>query len=146
MKLICNLNQLLDFIKYLSNLQSLNIHIVDHSMYSSLLSIEYLTIKKLNILFYGSLNSMTNLLQTMSNLEELKINMPSTYINGYEWENIIETKLIHLKQFQIKMSISLTNQKNPEEKIDEILNSFRSYFWINKHQWFIQCHWIITDT
>jgi hypothetical protein len=89
---------------------------------------------------------MNNLLQTMSNLQELKINMPSTYIDGYEWETIIKNNLSHLIVFQFKMTISLSNQKNQEEKIDEILNSFRSEFWIKKHRWFIQCHWILTDT
>ena len=144
--LSCNINQLLNLIKHLLNLQTLDIHIIDYSTISPIISNKFLTIKKLNLLFYGSLNIMTNLLQNMSNVQELKINMPSTYIDGYQWETIIDNHLLHLITFQIKMSISLTNQKNQEDKINEILNSFSSQFWIKKHQWFIQCHWILTDT
>jgi len=145
-RLGCNINQLLCLIKHIPNLQSLNIRIVDHSNIPQKTSIEFLSIKKSKFLFYGSLNTMNNLLQTMSNLRELKINMPSTYIDGYQWEIIIENCLPHLIIFQFKMSISLSSQKSKEEKIDEILNSFRSQFWIIKHQWFVQCNWILTDT
>jgi hypothetical protein len=144
--LSCNINQLLSLIKHLSSLQSLNLRIVDHSMTLPKTSIKFLTIKKLKLLFYGSLNSMNNLFQTMPNLRELKINMPSTYIDGYDWENIIEKHFSYLIHFQFKMSTSLLHQKNKEDKIDEILNSFRSQFWMEKHQWFIQCHWIPNDT
>lgn len=140
-----NIKQLLNFIEYLSNLQSLDIRIIDHSTVLSISSLKFLNIKKLNILFYGSYNSLNNLLQTMSNLQQLKINMPSTYIDGYQWKTMIETNLSNLIRFQFKMSITISHQKNKENKIDEILNSFRSYFWINKHQWFIQCHWVNTD-
>jgi hypothetical protein len=143
--LSCNINQLLNFIKYISNLQSLYIRIVDHSTLSQISSMNFLTIKKLNILFYGSCNSIKNLLQTMTNLQELKINMPSTYIDGHYWQTLIETNLSNLILFQFKMSTSIFHQKNKEEKIDEILNSFRSHFWIHKHQWFVQCHWVNAD-
>lgn len=145
--LSCNLNHLFNLIKYLSNLQSLNIRIVDHLSISNVSSMKFLSIKKLQLVFYGSLNSLNNLFQTMSNIEELKLNMPSTYIDGYDWKTIIENNLSHLIIFQLKMSISLSsNQKNKEEKIDKILNSFQSYFWIKKHQWFIQCYYNLTDT
>ncbi|CAF0844869.1 unnamed protein product [Rotaria sordida] len=89
---------------------------------------------------------MKNLLQTMSNLEKLKIEMESTYIDGYQWKTIIENYLLNLIIFQFKMSTPLSNQDNKEDKIDEILNSFYSQFWIEKHQWFIQCYWITADT
>ncbi|CAF0772523.1 unnamed protein product [Rotaria sordida] len=89
---------------------------------------------------------MKNLLQTTSNLEKLKIEMESTYIDGYQWKTIIENYLLNLIIFQFKMSTPLSNQDNKEDKIDEILNSFYSQFWIEKHQWFIQCYWITADT
>jgi hypothetical protein len=28
-----------------------------------------------------------------------------------------------------------------EEQIDQILDTFRSAFWLKKHQWFVRCHW-----
>ncbi|CAF2712905.1 unnamed protein product [Rotaria sp. Silwood2] len=142
----CNINQLIYLIKYIPYLQSLNIRIVDHATISQIPTIIFLSIKKLKVLFFGTLNAMKNLLQTMSNLENLKIEMESTYIDGYQWKTMIENYLPNLILFQFKMSTSLSHQQNKEEKIDEILNSFRSQFWIEKHQWFVQCYWISADT
>ncbi len=28
-----------------------------------------------------------------------------------------------------------------EEQIDQILDTFRNGFWLEKHQWFVRCHW-----
>ncbi|CAF1089032.1 unnamed protein product [Adineta steineri] len=137
----CNLNQLISLIKNTFNLYSLQIRINDFVIKSPIPLIKFLSIKKLNINFLGSLNIMKNLLRTMPNLEELKIELQSNYINGYEWESIIENNLLYLIKLQFKMSVSISNQNNKEEEIDEILNSFRSEFWIIKHQWFVQCNW-----
>ena len=142
----CNLNQFQTLLADVVDLQSLYISIVDHSITSpTFTSINLLTITKLNMIFYGSLLSIKYLLQIMPNLEELKMNMPSTYIDGQQWEILIEKNLFRLKIIQLKMSISLPHEKHPEETIEEILNSFRRPFWIIKHRWFIQCHWTITD-
>lgn len=142
----CNLNQLRTLLIDVVHLQSLYITIVDHSItLPTFIPVRFSTIKRLNMIFYGSLLSMRCLLQMLSNLEELKMNMPSTYIDGQQWQILIENNLLHLSIFQLKMSISLPHQKHPEETIEEILNSFRSPFWIIKHRWFIQCHWMITE-
>ncbi|CAF4452971.1 unnamed protein product, partial [Adineta steineri] len=101
----CNLNQLISLIKNIFNLYSLQIRINDYVINSPIPLIKFLSIKKLNINFLGSLNIMKNLLQTMPNLEELKIELQSNYINGYEWESIIESNLLYLMKFQFKMSV-----------------------------------------
>ena len=143
--LSCNINQLGILLTDVAHLQSLYISIVDHSITIPMNSMKFFSIKKFHVIFYGSLSSMKCLLQSMPYLEELKVNMPSTYIDGYEWEILIGKYLVHLVIFQLKMSISLPHQKHPEDRIDEILHSFRSLFWIEIHRWFIQCHWTVTD-
>jgi hypothetical protein len=37
--------------------------------------------------------------------------------------------------------IDYENQTDYKNKIDEFLDSFRTQFWIGKHQWFVQYHW-----
>jgi hypothetical protein len=63
------------------------------------------------------------------------------YIDGKTWEQIIERYLPKLKIFQFRMNDEFDSDNDKEQQIDEILNLFRSQFWINKHQWFVQCDW-----
>jgi hypothetical protein len=142
----CNINQLVYLIKYISNLQSLTICITDFSNKFQTPLTKFLSIKILKLNFNGPFNGLKHLFEIFPNLEELKIEMPSSYIDGYQWEYLIENNLLYLINFQFKMSISLSNQNNKEEKIDELLNSFSNQFWIEKHQWFVQCYFNRTDT
>ncbi|CAF2626459.1 unnamed protein product [Rotaria sp. Silwood2] len=61
-------------------------------------------------------------------------------LNGYQWEQIITDSLPKLKVFQWKTRIVLDNYTNKEQQINHVIDSFRSSFWIDKHQWFVRCH------
>ncbi|CAF1334665.1 unnamed protein product [Rotaria sordida] len=37
------------------------------------------------------------------------------------------------------MEETLSFDQNIEERVDELINSFRSSFWIDEHQWFVRC-------
>ena len=141
----CNLKQLLYVIKHIPNLESLNAYLTDSSNIFSIPSINFLSIKILKLRFQGSLNTITTLFKIMPNIEKLKIELISTYINGYEWENLIENNLLYINLFQFKMSLSLSNSNSKENKINEILNSFQTKFWLEKHQWFVQCSYNLID-
>ncbi|CAF1067208.1 unnamed protein product [Rotaria sordida] len=39
------------------------------------------------------------------------------------------------------MEVSLPRKDDHEQQVDNLLDSFRSQFWLDKHQWFVQCHW-----
>ncbi|CAF3361730.1 unnamed protein product, partial [Rotaria sp. Silwood2] len=30
---------------------------------------------------------------------------------------------------------------NREQEVVDVLNSFQSHFWLNKHRWFVRCYW-----
>ncbi|CAF3182681.1 unnamed protein product [Rotaria socialis] len=98
-------------------------------------------------------NRITKFLQNMPNLYRMTVDMSSldddnanTILNGYQWENIIHNNLSNLRIFRFKMEFRIVNENNREEKINELINSFRSPFWLEKHKWFIRCHWNPTNT
>ena len=80
-------------------------------------------------------------LQNMSNLRHLYIRIKHSLINGHQWEQIIRNYLPKLKIFRLKMNKAFFNNPNIElhEQVDKLIDSFRSSFWINEHQWFVRC-------
>jgi hypothetical protein len=98
------------------------------------------SIATLNVSFFSiEYHILANFFQNMPNLNRLKIDLPDMYIDGKTWEQIIETYLPKLESFQFRMNDELDS--NQEQQIDEILNLFRTPFWLNKHQWFVRCDW-----
>ncbi|CAF2971296.1 unnamed protein product [Rotaria sp. Silwood2] len=81
------------------------------------------------------------LLQNMSNLCYLYIRIKHSLINGYKWEQIIRIHLSKLKIFRLRMNKAFFNNSNIqlEKQVDNLINSFRSSFWINEQQWFFRC-------
>jgi hypothetical protein len=80
-----------------------------------------------------------SLLQTMPNLRYLTVNTFDNLINGYQWEQIIRNYLPKLKIFVLSMRQQLPDLENIQEQVDELINSFRTSFWIDEHRWFVRC-------
>jgi hypothetical protein len=87
---------------------------------------------------------LEHVLENLPNLYQLKCDL-IVYINGYQWETIIKKSLPKLKIFQMKMRFPPFNKQNKEEQLNEIIDSYRTKFWINEHRWFIRCHWYTLD-
>lgn len=85
-----------------------------------------------------SYSAMVDLLKRVPNLCQLRVCIDH-YINGQGWEQVISNYVPKLKILQFNMGYRLDSNTNYEEQIDEILNSFRSPFWLNTHRWFVQC-------
>ena len=85
---------------------------------------------------------MMTILQSMSNLIQLKLDTDLIDYDGYRWEDIIDNNLPKLKVFHLKMhmKLNLYHEENNEEQVDQLMNSFRSRFWLEKHQWYIRSH------
>jgi hypothetical protein len=76
----------------------------------------------------------------MPNLRHLYIKIKySELIDGHQWEQIIRNYLPKLKTFRLKMSKTLFLEQNIQERVDRLVDSFRSSFWIDEHQWFVRC-------
>ncbi|CAF1184385.1 unnamed protein product [Adineta steineri] len=61
-------------------------------------------------------------------------------ITGDRWEHLICNYLPKLKTFKLRMSDDLPVNDNIEERADELINSFRSSFWIKERRWFVRCY------
>lgn len=87
----------------------------------------------------ANISKIISLLQNMPNLRILNIDLSSNLIDGYQWEQLISNYLPLLKIFRFKMYDNLNSNENIEEQMNQRINSFRSSFWINEHQWFVRC-------
>jgi hypothetical protein len=100
------------------------------------------TIEILNLQFEGTTDRLTNILRTVPNLSKLTIEIEGTYVNGHQWQNIITDSLPKLKIFQFLMKFPADRGINSDYafEVSSLLDSYRTPFWIKKHQWFVGCH------
>ncbi|CAF4072136.1 unnamed protein product, partial [Rotaria sp. Silwood1] len=102
------------------------------------------SIKKLILTEVNSQRLMINLFKLLPNVNYLKIEIWSLNIDGYQWKEIIINYLPKLNVLQFMINSNLDDSidnKTDEEKIDQYLETYRTPFWIEDHQWFIRCHW-----
>jgi hypothetical protein len=64
-----------------------------------------------------------------------------TYLNGDYWKQIIINCLSNIKVFRFFTGYYFSQEINLENRIDEILNTFRTPFWLDEHRWFVRCEW-----
>ncbi|CAF1018914.1 unnamed protein product [Didymodactylos carnosus] len=96
---------------------------------------------KLKLSVYESPLTMRNLLQNMPNLRYLTVETDDINVNGHQWKQIIIEYLPKLTVFRLKMLFRLNDNDNKEQRVDELLDSFRTPFWLEERQWFIRCDW-----
>ncbi len=93
----------------------------------------------LNIDIFSAVNnlSLISFFQNTPNLRHLNISLRRNLIDGQQWEQIIQNYLPKLKILHLQMQNE--HWDYDRVKISELLNSFRSPFWIDEHQWFVRC-------
>jgi hypothetical protein len=107
------------------------------------------TLSSLTILKLSNVRSsysMINVLRAVPNLTHLKIDTYYINWNGYQWETIIDDHLPKLKVFRLRMHIDVQGEQNNDKHIDDLVNSFRTRFWLEKYHSFIRCHERLEDT
>ncbi|CAF1582188.1 unnamed protein product [Adineta ricciae] len=140
----CYSNPLILLLQSTPNLEYLSITYIDYiDQYNMPLPV--LSVTRLKLSFDCSLNILKYLLQSLPNLCHLTLDTCNLYMNGYQWEELITTYLPHLETFRFKMRFSPTLDTEKEVQMNEILNSFRTKFWIEEHQWFVRCHWYASN-
>ncbi len=100
------------------------------------------TLIRLNICFVCpfDISKVIVLFQNMPNLCHLQFSTWSQLVNGHQWEQIIRNHLPKLKTFRLEMEESINEDEvDIQPRADQLLNSFRSAFWIDEHQWFVRC-------
>jgi hypothetical protein len=140
MPYVCDLNQLLHLFEYTPRLRhfctQIESDIVDERILSTISSIT-----RLDLSVYESPYAMMHLLHNVPNLYHLTIDAMQIIINGHVWEKLIIEHLIKLKVFRLNMSFNFPNDDSKEQRIDELLNTFRTPFWLEERRWFVRCDW-----
>jgi hypothetical protein len=97
----------------------------------------------LNISFSSIWYDMVaNFFHWMPYLCNLKVDLEKNYLDGQRWEDIIRIHLSKVKGLRFRMKFySRRHTNNNEEQIDEVLDSFRSQFWLDEYRWFVRCDW-----
>jgi hypothetical protein len=133
----CPLDILFYLFKYTPRLRLLRVNDVIGYQFQCLQPVVS-SLSSMNISFSGSMRVMEVVFQNLPNLYHLTIRISNIYLNGYEWEKIIVNQLPKIKVFRLKMEFRFLDQSNKEEQIDDLLDSFRTHFWIEEHRWFVR--------
>ena len=104
------------------------------SIYPSLIS--------LTTSFHVDNPSVINILQRLPNLCYLTLETWNIIMNGYDWKELIINNLPKLKVFRLKM----IKHFKPNDNIYELIDSFRTDFWIKQHQWYVRCDCYYSST
>ncbi|CAF5087305.1 unnamed protein product [Rotaria sp. Silwood1] len=132
------LTHLLNSTSYLQHLciqfgQSSNAELDTRHIIPSIISL------KLN--FDGSLAALTNILQSMPNLQYFTLETSAINLNGNQWKEILNDYIPKIKIFRFLMKVLSIEHNNMEEQLDDLLKTFQTSFWLQDHQWFVRCDW-----
>ena len=104
-----------------------------------------LSMQKLKLHGISSPRVMINTLYRMPNLLCLNIDSSFILLDGHQWKAIIIKYLPKLKTFRLNMSYEFDKPMKKETYIDELLDTYRTSFWIKEHDWFTGCLWDHSD-
>ena len=91
--------------------------------------------------FTSNIDTIVYLFNTLPNLSHLTLEICRIYLDGYDWEQILVNCLPKIKTFRLKMNLILGFDGHRDAEIDQILNSFRTPFWLEERQWYVRCDW-----
>ncbi|CAF3874115.1 unnamed protein product [Rotaria sp. Silwood1] len=134
----CTLQDLSHLFKYTPSLRYLNTTI-HFNLEDEQISIVTSSITSLKLTFESSVPVMINLFQMMPNLYSLTLKTMDIYLNGNKWKKILMKYLSKLKIFQLRMYFQFLSHKTIDEELNKLIDTYKNSFWIDKHQWFIQC-------
>lgn len=136
----CDINDIINIFEHMINLRRISLNF--HGYYNHP-QIEKINLSKMILLkmsYDGTKDILIKFLKNFPNLICLIIKIEKIYLNGNEWENLLNNYLIKLKIFRFRMDFNLL-LNNLNKQIDQLLNSFQNIFWIEQHQCFVRCQW-----
>ncbi|CAF1261568.1 unnamed protein product [Rotaria sordida] len=138
-----DLSKLDHLFQHTPHIRYFHVRLFDHS-FDQQLSCSMPLVIILKLIIQTTLYQLVNLLQNLPNLCHLKVETLGIDLDGQQWEQIIINHLPKLKIFQLKMHIKLEDDDDDDDdkqlKIDKLIASFQSPFWLDEHQWFVRCH------
>ena len=100
-----------------------------------------LTVLKIAYTGKHSLEELRSIFPLLPNLRELEIEIDDLFITGNQWGAMIRSYLSKLTIFRLLMSFAVTFNGNMEHYVVELLESFRTPFWLSERQIFFRCQW-----
>ncbi len=139
-KITCDFKDLSHLFEHTPYLQRISINLI-YGFPNQQLQIPIVSMTSLKILYHGCMESLTNLFENLPNLINLTLEVFDIYCNGYEWEKILLNYLSNIKIFRLKMNLNFPDYNNIDKQVKELIDTFRTPFWIEEHQWFVRCDW-----
>ncbi|CAF3677600.1 unnamed protein product [Rotaria sordida] len=139
-RMICSLKDLSNLFEHSPCLGRLTVNNISCSKFEQL-EIVIRSLTSLKTFFDSSIDSMISLFKKLPNLRHLTLETMKINCNGCHWKQILVNYLGNLKVFRLKMNLNFSPHRNIEKQVNELIDSFRSSFWIEEHQWFVRCDW-----
>ena len=131
------LGDMICLFEHTPNLRYLEIDVHNYFIYHEFTNvISTITILKMSI--RSSFDVLNLILENMPNLIDLKIETKNLYVSGYQWEQLVKNYLTKLELFQLKMQFQFSENEDKMKQMDEIIDTFRSSFWLDERYWFVQ--------
>ncbi len=133
-------NQICKLFEYTSYLKHLSISF-DSDTNEDYKPSHFFMLTNLSIYAYrlSDTSKIISFLQNVPNLRRLNVHLSFNTIDGYQWKQLIQNYLPKMKVFTLMMKDKYPVDQNIQERADELINSFRSSFWIDEHKWFVRC-------
>lgn len=132
------LNQLNQLIEHTPQLTSLSISILtflDNDYIAT--PLPSLTELSIHSIVTCNASTMDVLFRNTPNLIRLNINLLE-FIDGQQWEEMIVNHLPYLIHLKIQMKSTVPNPLDIQQRLETLITSFQTPFWIEQHQWFVQ--------
>ena len=139
-KITCDFDDLLHLFKHTPHLQRLSLNLV-YGFPNQHFHLPFDSIQSLKILYHGCRDSLINLFENLPQLIHLTLETFDIYCDGFQWEDILLTSLVRLRRFQLKMNLNFPDYHQIDQQANDLLETFRTPFWIDQHQWFVRCDW-----
>lgn len=139
-KITCDFKDLSHLLKYTSCLQRISINLI-YGFPNQQLQLPVFSVVSLKLLYHGCIDMLINLLQNLPNLSYLTLETCDIYYDGHEWESILANYLTKIKVFQLKMNLNFPHSDNIDQQVNELLETFRTNFWLVERKWFVRCDW-----
>jgi hypothetical protein len=101
------------------------------------------SLKSFNIMLLSPPIVLHSILQCMTSLRSLSIQTKYFLWHGDKWQQLIAHHLPNITVFRLHMSEFNLNESiyNIDSFVDNLLETFRTPFWLSERQWFVRCEW-----
>ena len=134
-------NSLVFILKHTPHLQHLQAHTIARYGRKTL-DIPPLRLTSMRLSYDStSIEDLIALLRQMPRLRRIILDIGNLFVSGCELEWIIVTHLPQLECFQFKMEFQPPPGCTSKISAEQIIRTFQSSFWTEKHAWFFRCEW-----